>query len=480
MSAATGGYPTFGRLDGPVVMIGFGSIGRGTLPLILRHFDLDPRDIVVVAPDTSNDWLLAQLGIRKVTAPITADNYRELLTPLLTNGRHRPFCVNLSVDTSSVAILALCRQLGALYVDTVIEPWPGFYHDSSAPLAARTNYALRQTLLAERAANPGGPTAVSACGANPGMVSWFVKQALLDVAGKVGLDHAEPADRAGWAELMRRTGVSGIHIAERDTQRARSPKAIGTFVNTWSVEGFIAEGLQPSEIGWGTHERWLPPSAHRHADPQAPSIYLARPGADTRVRTWCPTAGSQYGFCVTHNESISIADYFTVRDGDTVLYRPTCHYAYHPADDAVLSWHELLGAAGQPPQRHHLLDETELIDGVDELGVLLYGHGANAYWFGSRLSIDETRSLAPYQNATGLQVTSAVLAAMVWALENPGAGIVEADEIDFRRCLEVQRPYLGPVGGHFTDWTPLSNRSPLFPDDIDETDPWQFRNVMVH
>jgi homospermidine synthase len=105
---------------------------------------------------------------------------------------------------------------------------------------------------------------------------------------------------------------------------------------------------------------------------------------------------------------------------------------------------------------------------------------ANAYWYGSRLSIEKTRSLGPYQNATGLQVTSAVLAAMVWAFEHPRAGIVEADDMDFRRCLEIQRPYLGPVEGHFTDWTPLSARSPLFSEDIDETDPWQFRNVMVH
>ena len=482
MNVTADQYPRYGHLAGPVVMIGFGSIGRGTLPLILRHFDVDPADIVVVAPDTSNDALLGQLGIRKVTAPVTAGNYRELLTPLLRarGGQDQAFCVNLSVDTSSVAILALCRQLGALYVDTVIEPWPGFYDDPAAPLAARTNYALRQTLLAERAASAGGPTAVSACGANPGMVSWFVKQALLDVAAKIGLDHTEPASRADWAELMRRSGVTGIHIAERDTQRARSPKPIGTFVNTWSVDGFISEGLQPSEIGWGTHERWLPPSAHHHPGPLAPSIYLNRPGADTRVRTWCPTAGPQYGLCVTHNESISIADYFTVHDGDTAIYRPTCHYAYHPADDALLSWHELLGTAGRLPQRHHVLEESEIADGIDELGVLLYGHQANAYWFGSRLSIEETRSLAPYQNATGLQVTSAVLAAMVWALEHPGEGIVEADDIDFRRCLEVQRPYLGPVEGHFTDWTPLSARSPLFPDDIDDSDPWQFRNVLVH
>jgi homospermidine synthase len=99
------------------------------------------------------------------------------------------------------------------------------------------------------------------------------------------------------------------------------------------------------------------------------------------------------------------------------------------------------------PKKHHILDENEIAEGVDELGVLLYGHKKNAYWFGSQLSIEETRRLVPYQNATGLQVSSAVLAGMVWALEDPNAGIVEADELDFRRCLEVQRPYLGPVIG---------------------------------
>ena len=131
-------------------------------------------------------------------------------------------------------------------------------------------------------------------------------------------------------------------------------------------------------------------------------------------------------------------------------------------------------------ETHHILDETEILDGIDELGVLLYGHAKNAYWFGSQLSIEETRRIAPYQNATGLQVTSAVLAGMVWALgEPPKAGIVEADEMDFRRCLEVQMPYLGPVVGVYTDWTPLSGRPGLFPENIDESDPWQFRNVLV-
>ncbi|MBV9290230.1 MAG: saccharopine dehydrogenase NADP-binding domain-containing protein, partial [Hyphomicrobiales bacterium] len=32
-------WPLYGRIEGAIVMIGFGSIGKGTLPLIERHFD---------------------------------------------------------------------------------------------------------------------------------------------------------------------------------------------------------------------------------------------------------------------------------------------------------------------------------------------------------------------------------------------------------------------------------------------------------
>jgi homospermidine synthase len=478
-------WPVHGKIDGPIVMIGFGSIGRGTLPLLERHFEFDRSRMVVIDPDDSSREILDRHGIRFIHQAVTRDRYRHLLEPLLTGGG-QGFCVNLSVDTSSLDIMRLCREVGSLYIDTVVEPWPGFYFDRSAGPEARTNNALRSTVREEKTRHPGGITAVSCCGANPGMVSWFVKQALVNLARDCGRTFPTPSpnDQAGWARMMCDLGVKGIHIAERDTQRSRNPKPMNVFVNTWSVEGFLSEGMQPAEMGWGTHEKWLPENGHVETIGSRAGAYLLQPGANTRVRSWCPTPGPQYGFLVTHNESISIADYFTVRDDsasdrDRVVYRPTCHYAYHPADDAVLSLHELFGRAGVRQERIHILDENEIVDGIDELGVLLYGHEKNAYWYGSQLSIDETRDLAPYQNATGLQVSSAVLAGMVWALENPAAGIVEADEMDFHRCLEVQRPYLGPVTGHYTDWTPLAGRPGLFSENIDPSDPWQFRNVLV-
>ena len=473
-------WPRYGRIAGRIVMIGFGSIGKGTLPLIERHFDFDQDRFVVIDPNDADRKLLDERGVRFVHLGLTRDNYRDVLMKYLPAGEGQGFCVNLSVDTSSLDIMRFCREIGALYIDTVVEPWTGFYYEKSLGNEARTNYALRETVMAERRKTPGGTTAISCCGANPGMVSWLVKQALVNLAHDLGDKTPEPKSKDEWGLLAERLGVKGVHIAERDTQRAMHPKPRNVFVNTWSIEGFLSEGMQPAELGWGTHEKWAPANAGFHESGCGAAIYLNQPGANTRVRSWTPTARAQFGFLVTHNESISIADYFTVRDerGEAV-YRPTCHYAYHPCDDAVLSLHELFGRAGEIQSAHHILGEAEILDGIDELGVLLYGHARNAYWYGSQLSVEETRALAPYQNATGMQVTSAVLAGMVWALEHPNAGIVEADELDFRRCLEVQMPYLGPVVGVYTDWTPLAGRPGLFPEDIDESDPWQFRNVLV-
>lgn len=467
------------RFDGPIVMVGFGSIGKGTLPLIERHIAFDRTKFVVVAPDNSYRHLLDERQITFQHLAITRDNYRNVLAPLLSCGPGRGMIINLSVDTSSVDLMEFAKDIGAFYIDTVVEPWPGLYMDGKRSISERSNYALREGILALRRRRPGGITAVSCCGANPGMVSWMVKQALLDIASELKINFVEPHSRDDWARLMRRVGVKGIHIAERDTQRASTPKPRGKFINTWSVEGFISEGLQPSELGWGTHEKALPPGGRHHDFGCGAAIYLTRPGAGTRVRSWTPTAQAQHAFMITHNESISIADYFSLHENGTLVYRPTCHYAYYPCDDAVLSLDEMAGAAWTPQKSGHILTEDDIVDGIDELGVLLYGHAKNAYWYGSQLSIEETRRLAPYQNATGLQVTSAVLAGIVWMLENPDRGIVEADEMDFRRCLAIQRPYLGPVVGRYTDWTPVKDRGRLFPETVDADDPWQFSNVLV-
>ena len=476
------------KIRGPVLIIGFGSIGRGLLPLLFRHIDFNHRNLMIIDPNRKAFNLIKKQKIKFSDQAITPKNYKKILQSYFAD-KEQGFCINLSVDVSSLEMMRTCREMGALYIDTVVEPWVGFYDNPNMSNAERTNFHLRNTIIEEKRRNPGGSTAVSCCGANPGMVSWFVKQALVNLAHdlerskKSKIIFEEPSNKNEWAQLMKRLQVKGIHIAERDTQISKLVRPIGHFWNTWSVEGFISEGLQPAELGWGSHEKWLPANAKKFADPMAPSIYLEQPGAATRVRTWCPTLKEQFGLLVTHNEAISLSHYFSIYEKNTLKYRPTCHYAYRPCDDAWLSLDDMFARPGyhpSPNKQQYILESKVITEGIDELGVLLYGHEKNAYWYGSQLTHKETLKLVPDQNATGLQVTSAVLAGIVWALENPNVGIVEVEEMDYRRCLDIQEEYLGNVQGYYTDWHPLKNRPYLFPEDIDADDPWQFRNVLIH
>jgi homospermidine synthase len=463
------------KFAGRIVFVGFGSIGQGVLPLILRHIGTSSDRITIITADDSGRSEAEQFGVKFVKTALTPKNYRQVLEALVNAG---DFLLNLSVDVSSVALIRLARERGALYLDTCIEPWAGGYTDPHATVEARSNYTMRLGALALRSDAKQTPTAVLTHGANPGLVSHLVKQALLNIAEDTGVDAGMPNNREAWARLAQTLGIKVIHIAERDTQVTNVPKVANEFVNTWSVDGFVSEGAQPAELGWGTHEKHFPADGGRHTAGSGCAIYLNRPGASTRVRTWTPQAGYFHGFLITHSEAISLADYYTVMEGGRVVYRPTSHYAYHPSDNAVLSVHEFAGNNWRL-QDHKRIMLNEITAGIDELGVLLAGHKKNAYWYGSQLSIEEARKLAPYNSATSLQVTSAALAGMVWAMENPNRGIVEPDNMEFKRPLEICRPYLGKVVGKYTDWTPLHQRGDLFPEDLDSTDPWQFKNIRV-
>ena len=461
-------------LPGRMLMVGFGSVGQGVLPLLLRHIGLAAERLAILTAEEDGRGIAEEYGVEFLVEPLTRDNYRAILRRRLGVG---DFLLNLSINVGSVDLIAWCQEHGVLYLDACIEPWPGGYYETSVPPSMRTNYALREAALALR--RPHGPTAVLTHGVNPGLVSHFVKQALLDLMTDLETGGGEPQACEDWARLSMRLGIRAIHIAERDTQVAFDPKRPGEFVNTWSVHGFAGEGCQPAELGWGTHERHWPEGAKRHNFGCDAAIYLDRPGAATRVRSWTPLEGPYHGFLITHGESISIADYLTVHEYGRPVYRPTVHYAYHPCDDAVLSIHELAGKNWQLQPRQRQLAAQDISAGMDELGVLLLGHTRKAYWYGSRLTNEQARTLCPHNNATSLQTAVGVLGGVVWAIRHPRAGIVDPEEMDFREVLAVATPYLGEMAGVYGNWTPLDGRRLLFPEDVDEKDPWQFKNVLV-
>jgi len=459
---------------GRVIIIGCGSIGQGILPVIGRHIPMGGEGrLLVLSADEQGRGLAQKCGAHFEHAHLTPKNHRRIL------GRHvkaGDLVLNLSVNVSSLDLIRFCAEREVLYVDTSIEPWPGVYANPMLDMRQRTNFVIREKALRLAAElGPNAPTAVVDHGANPGLVSHFVKRALLDLDRILRAGEARPGSREEWATLARDLEVLVIQIAERDTQVSDHAKRHGEFVNTWSIDGFVDELMQPSEVSIGVHELNLPRRA-RHHGPDSGTLYLPRPGGGTFARSWTPSVGGYQGMLVTHDEVFSIADHLSLREDNRFVYRPTVMFVYHPCDDGMLSALELEGRGWkmQPASRRLSRD---IADGMDELGVLLAGHAKNAYWFGSQLSIQEARDHLEFANATTVQVVAGALAAAVWAIRHPRSGLVEPDQMDHEECLAIAEPYLGKLTGEFTDWTPLQGRGELFPEKLDVDSPWQLQNI---
>ena len=465
---------------GRVLMLGYGSVGQCVLPAVLRHFEMDGDRITVIDDAGRHPGFGAfeAQGMRYREVRLTPANLETVLAQHAGRG---DLVLNLTAGVDAIQIMDWCQQAGVLYVDTSLEPWAEKYENAGLPPWARTHYESHEVTRRFARSNwaKDGPTCVVTHGANPGIVNHFVKQALIEIARETGLDASVPTDRAGWAGLARATGTKVIHIAERDTQRSAIPKKPNEFVNTWSVLGYWGEAYYPAELGWGTHEKALPPKGQHFIYGPGNCIYMMQPGGQTLVRSWVPQGGSIYGFVISHSESVTLSHYLTVHEDGRPVYRPTVHYAYHPSADAIVSLREVMMRDWRPPKEQRIMQD-DIVAGIDELGVLLMGHALGAYWYGSQLSIDEARAIIPGQNATALQVCAGVISAAVWAVRNPTRGYCEPEDLPFDEILRIARPYLGPVVGVKSDWTPLAGRSRMFPEPwIDAGDPWQFGNFLV-
>ncbi len=462
------------------------------LPLLLDHFTLDPTTVTVLESRDNRDRLASSIerGVRYESLTITPENLTAVLASHLGDG---DLLIDLAWNIGLEELLDWCRDHNVRYLNTSVEVWDPYDDPAAVSPQGRTLYGRHMALRRQiaRWGSNDGPSAVVEHGANPGLVSHYVKQALVEIATATVADGLLPDSRdaiesalatESFNELAWLLGVRAIHVAERDTQVSAEPKRVGEFVNTWSVDGFYEEGVAPAEMGWGTHEKRLPPLGLLH-EGEGPlnQICLAQMAHQTIVRSTVPS-GPIIGMVIRHGESFTICDHLTLwRDGRP-FYRPTVHYAYCPSDAAWASFVELQGAQYEYPTRQRIMND-DIIEGRDELGVLLMGHPYRSWWTGMRTTIDEARQVAAHQNATTVQVAASILGAVDWLLRSPREGVRVPDELPWRDVLAVATPYVGTTWSGPIDWDPVSTRVDWFDRwsgrELDRDDPWQFTNFLV-
>lgn len=435
-----------------IVIVGFGNIGQAIQPLLKKEY---PEYKIIAFDkeiDESRRTIAQDMAIELHHACVTQHNYCSLLSEFLVDGS---YLLNLAVEVSTIDLISLAQEKNAFYVDAGVEPW-AYTDDEHTTMTS--NYALREQVLAF-AAQPEQQqrrTAIIAQGANPGFVSVLVKCALEKMAHtylpELCNQTLRPSD---WPLLAERLGIRVIQISECDTQVSHVRAQPGEFVNTWSVDGLITEALQCAEAGWGSHEQSLPAGAQTHEDGCQAAVIFDRPGVNLKMRSWSPNRLEFESYLITHNESISIADFLTIKQDKTLRYRPTVYFAYRPCDETVAAMRLIEhGNSEQVLARRVVKDDV--ISGMDELGVFLLSDHYPSIWFGSNLSIGRTRAIAKYNNATSLQVVSSIVGAMKWANEHADLGIIESEQIDHRFMYDFVAPYWGPMLYEQTTWRPAT------------------------
>lgn len=479
------------KFNGRILIIGCGSVSQCAIPIVLQQIDVDPKKVTIMDFADNRERVKDSLakGVNYIFDKVTKENYKDLLPKHVGSG---DLIIDLAWNIECIAMLNWCRTNNVLYVNTSVEEWDPYKDTERNNPGKYTLYTRHMEIRAEIAkwGKNDGASAIVDHGANPGLVSHFTKHALIDIANKIIREKTQDPrvqelkqyiKDKNFAKLAQLTGTKVIHISERDTQITDKPKQVNEFVNTWSIEGFFEEGVAPAELGWGTHERNIPKNAYFHKSGPKNQICLKQVGMKTWVHSWVP-CGEITGMVIRHGEAFSISDRLTVWENGEAVYRPTVHYAYCPSDVAKVSLHELEMRQFHMQEKQRIMSD-EIIDGADELGVLLMGHDFKSWWCGSLLDIHTSRKLVPHQQATTMQVAISVVAAAMWMIQNPKRGFNLPDDIDHEFILEHSMKYIKPFASKAVDWTPLKNLNTKFTKfDMQkpkEEDVWQFTTFLV-
>ncbi len=459
-------------------------IGRRTLKRyhkrILAFDTLDKsQDPVVV------EMLAAGVDLHLTRLEVLPENIDRDFLPHVKKG---DLLVDLSWNVYFHPLIRHCLTIGATYLNTSIEYWKLEHEDDlKTEFIQRTLHESHREARYMEIDNPKS-SALLIQGMNPGLISMFALRGLSQVAKAVlaeakkanvmtdnlkNLEHCLKGKM--WNYVAAELDVIAFHCSEYDTQLTNTPRARGSFKNTWSPYGFYAEGVDPIQLGWGTYEH--PAHTVQGAVPSygVPNqIYLPLRGVDGVAESY--TYNRKFtGLLISHSENDTLAQFLTVINPQSgeVLYRPSAYYVYSPAQEALDSLNEVRANGYRMLPHTTQIRGTDIVSGEDAVGALLlfqhdpiqrlvYGQQqapTAAFWCGSILTIEQTRKLdLVHSGPTAVQVGISLLSAATYLGKSKRRGLLFPEDLPHDKILDACEPYLGTIFADWVDYHPKTTR----------------------
>lgn len=442
---------------GQLIFFGCGAVAKSVLYLLDNFIKVNPKKMFIFdLKDYSNHPDVKKYIDKGATYKVIDLNVHY--EKIIDNLNPYDIIIDLTCMTDSHLFMTRCKKNNIRYINTSLED-----KDSVSELRKKEGDSFNNTyqhshneineLKKKFPENLATMEIIN--GANPGLISSFIKYGLLFMCSqlkKISKEMKLYIENREYGKICKELKVAVIHCSETDSSHYLDHKNFRVFTNTWCVDGFVQEGSANCEFTYGSNQLEMPKDSkllHDHI------IELDKPALEVYCESYVPVDGKIIGIVIPHSEGISSSVFFS--DG---TYCPTQHYVYRIPPVAYESINKFYPKSkyGDTVKESHVLNNLDdKFEGIDRLGALILTDDGKAVWCGSMLDNKDVG----LHSGTTQQVACSILSGVKYMLKYPDLGIVFPEELDEDFIIETCKPYLGEF---FCDFVPYKPDSIQFKD----------------
>ena len=442
-----------------IVFLGYGAVAKCVWNYFDNFFIYDKKRIFLIDKNKNAFYGPGLDGVKKIILNVDATTFEELIDHV--NLKKGDIIIDLTTASITYYFIKKCLLEGFYYINTSIEDISDRMHGSSIDYQQQIIKDISKMIIKPSS------TILTECGQNPGLIQHYILYALNQLSSKK--DYKKKTIQ----KVIDDYKIGTILMSEIDNIREKKEtvKDPDIIYNTWSVDGYIFESIDDTELVQGKTNSYYKPfidpkkinelkmKIYKSDTLDRDIIFLKENALHSTLNSICPILDNNgkiefrnyRGKLIHHGEVFEMARYFGKN-------APFMSYVYKNSpyiDESIKKFfkkypystgHDLLLYVKQK-DAFYVFDNMKgsKMIGHDSIGCTIFcgkDKVDKIFWCGSILS-DTDKNVKPEFTPTIIQVAAGVLAGLSCILENKNMGWIEPSDLDTKYMLEKSVPLLG-------------------------------------